>query len=163
MKLKNNQRIMSNAGYATVFLEDIAIADRKLRTAIKNNPEFEDQLNGCFLKLKRTDCLTDILYPSHVDELINRIIENDPLEKLTEAEILSLMSKVNQFISLPGNEFTTAIKQLFSKLIEDELGIVDDISNGLEERTGSKWDDESKELILKIKNKFSIKFRSSQL
>lgn len=159
ISIKNNTAIAPNHCYVTVLLDDISIVDEKIRKAITTYPEFKDKLNECFLKLRRTDCLTDISYPSHVDELIKRVVDNEPLENLTESEILSLMSKVNQFISLPGNEFTTAIRLLFSKLFENDNEIVKEICGELEERTGTKWEEEGLEFISKMKNKFLIKFR----
>ena len=142
-----------------IILDDISLCDNKINEFIKKNPLFENQLSNCFLKLKRTAFLTDILYPSHIDELLNRVINNEPLEHLTDAEVLATMSKVNQFISLPGNEFATAIKLLFQKLIDNDDGIINEICNGLEERSGTKWNDEANGFISKFKSKYLINFR----
>jgi len=84
---------LSNVGnaLANVF-RDIELAEERIATAISKHPDRADMLNAAFLLLQRPSYLRlDNVYIAHMDEILERIANSDPISPPTDGEMLAIL------------------------------------------------------------------------
>ena len=102
--------------------------------------------------------LSDDLYKNHVLELINRFKNNECLSLATKSEVLAFMGYVNETVSLPGNEFVIAMRDLFNEIVSDSE-MKEDILKELHAGVGSFDEPKSKTVLDILRKKLSNKNR----
>ena len=108
-------------GFAATF-QLVVIAEEEIAAAISRTPDYEDALNGSFLRLQPSHIfrgLHEKLYRAYCRELLERVIDGTPLDIATKAEVLVALSRTSLRAPLNRNALVL-YEKLFAEVFGDE-------------------------------------------
>lgn len=172
VKLDQDNPEASSSGFCQRLFDDIGagstwtsiqgafaqmeIAEAAIDRVLRQYPDRKDDIDCCFVHLRwqLSVTVTDVVFRCHVDELLQRVVDNRTLALGTKAEALMALHAAS-LVAPPGARSAALFVELFAEIYGDALADIDG-------RIQEPWNGSSEELLSELRRKLKTDRNLSQ-